>query len=310
MSGSFPSILIVVRAGRNSLHRSWSHICHQVADIAISTYDDSDWSGPDVNYLHHAPGGKFTGIKSFFDENPNLIDTYDYFCIFDDDLILPYSSLATIRALLAKFSWQLATPSLSCESFFSWPITVQNQRMLFRAVDFVEIMAPIMSRDFLRITLPHFDANVSSWGLEWLWRQILRNSQTFAVILDAAPIVHTRPLGQSSLYKNLSSDGLRAEDERDALIARFGLDRNEPFRNLFGVSNDEPPRLLVGDDLVHEMIGGYRAVSDFNFDNFSRCLIGLLQWNRPLADIGQVRGLNGFARIEDACVPEPTFIRR
>ena len=51
-----PSILILVRAGRDSLHRSWSHLCHQIADVAVSTYDDTDWSGPDVNYLHHVPG--------------------------------------------------------------------------------------------------------------------------------------------------------------------------------------------------------------------------------------------------------------
>jgi hypothetical protein len=63
-----PSILILVRAGRDSLHRSWSHLCHQIADVAVSTYDDTDWSGPDVNYLHHVPGGKFCGIKQFFEE--------------------------------------------------------------------------------------------------------------------------------------------------------------------------------------------------------------------------------------------------
>jgi hypothetical protein len=34
-----PSILILIRARRDSLHRSWSHLCRQIADVAVSTYD-------------------------------------------------------------------------------------------------------------------------------------------------------------------------------------------------------------------------------------------------------------------------------
>ena len=296
MSLSFPKILIVVRAGRNSLHRSWSHLCHKLADVAVSTYDDTDWSGPDVNYLHHAPGGKFSGIKKFFEQYPNLTDTYDYIWAFEDDLLLPYSSLATTRDLLARFRFQLAAPSLSYESFFSWPITVQNENMLFRGTDFVEIMAPIMSRDFLQLALPHFDENFTSWGYEWLWRKLLNDRRSFAAILDAAPITHTRPLGQGSLYKDRSRT--TATKEMADVIDKFVLDRGEHFRSLFGVTNDETPHLLLGDKLLNEMLGGYRRLLDYNFNGFSRCIDALLKKNRPVATIDQMRGLDGFIKIE------------
>jgi hypothetical protein len=39
------------------------------------------------------------------------------------------------------------------------------------------------------------------WGYEWLWRKLLNDGRAFAAILDAAPIVHARPMGQGSLYK-------------------------------------------------------------------------------------------------------------
>jgi hypothetical protein len=109
-------------------------------------------------------GGKFSDIKKFFEEYPNLIEICDYVWTFEDDVLLPYSSLVKARSLLEKYRFKLAAPSLSFESFFGWPIAVQNERMLFRGTDFVEIMAPIMSRDFLRLALPHFDENFSSWG--------------------------------------------------------------------------------------------------------------------------------------------------
>jgi hypothetical protein len=298
MIPSFPRILIVVRAGRNSLHRSWSYSCHPIADVAVSTYDDTDWSGPDVNYLHHAPGGKFQGIKRFFAENPNLLEAYDYVWAFEDDLLLPYSSLEKIQSLLAQFRFRLATPSLSYESFFSWPMTVQNERMLFRGTDFVEIMAPLMSRDFLRLALPHFDENYSSWGYEWLWRNILNDGKSFAATLDAAPIVHTRPVGKGSLYKNLPPGTPSAKEERNALIDKFGVDRNEPFRTLFGVTIDHSG-LLVGDDLLHEMLGGYRRLLNYNFGNFSRCVDALLTTNRPTVTIDQLRAMSGFIEVEN-----------
>ncbi len=292
-----PRILILVRAGRDSLHRSWSHLCHQIADVAVSTYDDTDWSGPDVNYLHHMPGGKFSGIKKFFEEYPNLIETYDYVWTFEDDLLLPYSSLMNARTLLEKYRFQLAGPSLSFESFFGWPIAVQNERMLFRGTDFVEIMAPIMSREFLRLALPHFDANFSSWGYEWLWRKLLNDRRAFAAILDVAPIVHTRPMGQGSLYKNHSREA--ASKDLTDLIDKFGLNCDEPFRSLFGLTIDEPPRLLSGDDLLHEMLGGYQRLLNYNFGNFTRCIDMLLKSNRPVARIDELRSLDGFGRIED-----------
>jgi len=61
------------------------------------------WS-TEVNYLHHVPGGKFSGIKKFFEEYPNLIEIYDYVWTFEDDVLLPYSSLVKARSLLEKYA--------------------------------------------------------------------------------------------------------------------------------------------------------------------------------------------------------------
>jgi hypothetical protein len=291
-----PKILIVVRAGRNSLHRSWSYLRRERVDVAVSTYDDTDWSGPDANFLHHAPGGEFFGIKKFLEAHPGLIDEYDYLWAFEDDLLLPYTSLVTVQALLAEFQFCLAAPSLSRESFFSWPITLQNDGVLLRGTDFVEIMAPIMSRDFLKLALPHFDENFSSWGYEWLWRKFLSDRGSFAVILDAAPIVHTRRTGDGPLYAGRPAS--MATQEMDDLIQKFGLTR-EPFRLLFGISNEQVPRLLLGNDLLHQMLVGYRGLMEYDFQSYSQCIDEILKGNRPIATIDQLRCLHGFTEIED-----------
>ena len=39
-------------------------------------------------------------------------------------------------------------------------------------------------------------------------------------------------------------------------IAHQFAARDEPSRSLFGLTIVQPPRLLTGDDLLHEMLGG------------------------------------------------------
>ena len=53
---SRPRILIIVRAGCRSIHRSWTWLTAALADVAISAYDDSDFSADDAHYLRpHVP---------------------------------------------------------------------------------------------------------------------------------------------------------------------------------------------------------------------------------------------------------------
>jgi hypothetical protein len=78
-----------------------------------------------------------------------------------------------------------------------------------------------------------------------------------------------------------------------------------PFRSLFGLTIDEPTRLLTGDDLLHEMLGGYHRLLDYNFGNFTRCIDMFLKSNRPVARIDELRCPDGFGRIEGGSSQEP-----
>ena len=163
-----PRILLIIRVGRNTIHRSWIWTTHGFADVAISTFDDTDCANDGVRFLHRFPGGKLPGVMDFLRTHPAVIEQYDYFWLLDDDLVLPFDTLRRISALLARFPFDLSAPGLSYESFFSWPLTMANDRFLFRCTDFVEVMAPIMSRAFLQAAMLAFADNFSCWGHEWL----------------------------------------------------------------------------------------------------------------------------------------------
>lgn len=135
---SAPRILIVLRAGRNSIHRSWTWTLHGLVDVAISTYDNSDYSADGVaRFFHQFSGGRLPGVKDFFDTHPSIIEQYDFFWLFEEDLTLPLASLRVVLKLLARFPFALSSPSLSHESVMGYMINMTNSRFVFRGTDFV-----------------------------------------------------------------------------------------------------------------------------------------------------------------------------
>jgi hypothetical protein len=264
-------LLIVLRAGSKSLHPAWSRVCAKAVDVAISIYDDLQVPAADFRIVHRCPGSKFSGLAAFFAECAWVLDEYTHFCLFEDDLYLPYASLRAIQHAIERYGFDLCAPSLAQESFISWPITVQNDAFELRATDFVEIMAPVMSRRFLARVLPGFTQNHSGWGYEWLWRLTLRELGTCAAVLDSAPIVHTRPMGDGSLYISTAANPIRPWEEATALFARHGIDKDaEPFRNFFGLARGSN-RLVLGEAFTSRALAGYRLLARDNPDGFARC---------------------------------------
>ena len=298
-----PRILIIVRAGRGSIHRSWVWTINGLADVAISVYDDSDFSTDGTRYLHRCVGGKLPGVMAFLEEYPAVIDEYDYFWLFEDDLVLPFDSLRRISALLARFPFALSAPGLSYDSFFSWPLSVANSRFLLRGTDFVEVMMPIMSRAFLRAAMPAFNENYMAWGHEWLWRKLLNERKTFAAILDSAPVMHTRPFGRGTLFKNRLADSPSPNEQLEAMLTKYSLDKSIPFRNVFGITRETPPRLLVEDAFVQEALGGYEEMKELPNDNFAHCIDTLTGGSRPITPYHELLELPGFRIVAEALQP-------
>lgn len=266
-----PKILIIVRVGARSTHDSWMWMVRGLADIALSSYQENDYSRDPARYFHDAKGGKFQGVADFLSKNPGVIDDYDYFWLFEDDLYLPRESLQNVLRFLEAFPASLVGPTTTYYSYYAHVIGIQNTNFVARAVDFVDLMAPIMSRNFIKEALPYFSSTFSAWGQEWLWRRLLVARGEFGFVLDCAPIVNTRPNGKGTIYANMSQT-VSAKDEMDAFIKANDLD-STAFRNFFGISASTPRRLLTGDGFIDEMIEGYKHIAHFDVDLFARCIV-------------------------------------
>ena len=299
--GSAPRILIVLRAGRDSIHRSWIWTLHGLVDVAISTYDDSDYSADGVaRFFHQFSGGKFSGVKDFFDTHPSVIEEYDYFWLFEDDLTLPLASLRAVLKLLARFPFALSSPSLSHESVIYWKINMTNSRFVFRGTDFVEIMMPIMSRDFLRAALPAFNDNYSGYGQESLWQKLLKERRSFAVIFDSAPMTHTRPYQFGSLGRNKPSSLPDLALDLQNFLTKHGL--LFPYStNYFGVTSGPSPQILTQDAFIREALCGYEALRPLRPDIYDLAIKNItdLGLARPTITYDELQKMPDFCMIEN-----------
>ncbi|WP_218777692.1 hypothetical protein [Acetobacter malorum] len=263
--------LMLLRLGKKSIHKSWIYRLRKIMDIAFIYYDDSNFSEDSPDYEAFFEGTKLTGIKKFLDTNPNILENYDYFWLFEDDLVISHETADGIISFINKYRPVLSAPSLTADSFYTHPVMFQNIDLMLRGTDFVECMSPIMSREFLRDTLKEFEA-YPIWGIEYYWQHLLWEKRELAFIYDKYPISHTRPTGHGSLYKNAEGKNINHIEDNAIAQELYGKKFNKYINVLFGMQDNFNPSILVSDDLREYIDSGSRHLVKLHGDHIIPCL--------------------------------------
>lgn len=200
MTPSHRQFLVICRVGNRSLHQQWLTGANRNFDLYLSYFgDEPNKYQNDGEYYDMTKGPKWPILAAIIENNPELISAYSAVWLPDDDLLMDTESINRMFNLFAGLQLDLAQPALSVNSHVVYKELIARNDSLVRYVNFVEVMAPIFSHTCLQ-TLKHtFSQSVSGWGLDSLW-PVLLNYKNMAV-LDATPMVHTRPVG-GELYKN------------------------------------------------------------------------------------------------------------
>jgi hypothetical protein len=189
--------LVIARVGANSLHPSWLepgtprawdlHLC---PFQPIPGQDALDCTVGEV-----IPGPKWTGIRQLLNEWDGWRD-YDYIWFPDDDIAADQATIAKMFEVAHGVGLELFAPALHESSYYAHFITMRNTSFYGRWVGFVEIMVPGFSVRALERLRPTLDLSVTGWGwgLDSLWPKLLEYKNVG--IVDAAPVVHTRPVGE------------------------------------------------------------------------------------------------------------------
>ena len=113
----------------------------------------------------------------------------------------------------------------------------------YRLTNFVEVMAPFFSKDFLLTVVESFDMSISTYGLDVFWGSQLEEHQS-AAIVDRFVMSHLkrRDLGGGAYYAYLQSMGIDCFAEMKQVLDRLGID-SYPIRLKGGVEIVESVRV-------------------------------------------------------------------
>ncbi|GGK58224.1 DUF707 domain-containing protein [Amphritea balenae] len=220
--------LVLVRTGCDHHIQNWLTHPRNLRswDLAISRYQDIAF--PDkhhIDYLHYFKGGKWDGIFNFFSDNPTLIEKYEYFWLVDDDIECDVLHIDKLFSYVAKNKFELSQPALTLDSYYSHKLTLQCPGFRHRHVSMVEIMAPILSKEQLKKSLPYFENTKSGCGIDWLWHKFVTEKYKKISIIDELAVCHSRPLGQH-LKKEMKKVGKSSVREREQLMSECSFGRH------------------------------------------------------------------------------------
>jgi hypothetical protein len=216
--------LVFARVGRLSLHRNWLVEPKTTRNwhLQLSTYDRTLQDLEEGDFpLSIDTGTKWDSICRYVRARPEILDQYDYIMFPDDDLLFEPSGINTLFETVSGWNLDIAQPSLLPSSHVSYPITMHCPKFLLRYTNYIEAMCPIIRTDYLRTLLPMIERWPTGWGQDDIWAMLMPDPTYRAAFIDAAPVLHTRPLYTGDIYKTFKALGMDPEEDLRAVRRSF-----------------------------------------------------------------------------------------
>lgn len=197
--------LVWARVSDKSLHREWLKPSeYRNFDLYLEYYGETpNRFKEDCDFYTQAKDLKWPRLYEVMKQWGESILQYDAIWLPDDDIS---TDSVTINKMFYYFEWfklSLAQPALTKNSYYSHDITLRNTDYLLRYTNYVEPMAPIFTRDTLKLCWQTFNKSKSGWALDFIWPKLLGYPEDKIAIIDKTPVTHTRPVGGGTLYKDI-----------------------------------------------------------------------------------------------------------
>jgi hypothetical protein len=211
-----PANLVVVRAGRNSLHPSWIRGDGRADfDLIVVAYEQDAPDEPATTQSYYFAGRKIEGYNALFHRHQELFDKYEYIALFDDDLEITKADINRLFAIGRRYRLDLFQPSLTWDSHFSYAATLTSRKFKLRFTNMVEMMCPVFRATYLRQALPLFGLGYEL-GIDLIWSRITEDPWFRVAIVDDVVVRHRRPVGASKLQHTFGPDG--GYDDQIAMV--------------------------------------------------------------------------------------------
>lgn len=224
--------LVFLRVGDTSTHREWmGEPASRSYDVWLDYYGEGDarrWADDPV-HLTDGPGTtKYGRILALLD----ALTRYDAIWFPDDDIRTDPAGVERLFATFARRRLLLAQPSLADGSYVAHEITRWNGSFEVRFTNFVEGMCPLFAPEALRTCAPSFPESPSAYGLDMVWPTMLGDPRDRIGMIDAAPVIHSRPIGGGPWRR---PPGFDPQADRARVLAAHGVAWPFQFRTYGGV---------------------------------------------------------------------------
>ncbi|KAK2968117.1 hypothetical protein RJ640_028022, partial [Escallonia rubra] len=155
-------------------------------DGRTTEWNEFEWSKRAI-HVSARKQTKWWYAKRFL--HPDIVALYDYIFIWDEDLGVDNFDAEEYIKLVRKHGLDISQPGLAPNSGLTWQMT--KRRDDTEVHKFVEIMAPVFSRDAWRCVW-HMIQNdlVHGWGLDFALRKCVEPAHEKIGVVDAQWIVH------------------------------------------------------------------------------------------------------------------------
>jgi hypothetical protein len=225
--------LVVGRVGDKSLHQEWIRggRNERTWDLQLNAY------GHDLSKIQNGDlppivdrGTKWDSIFRYFSSNPELLSQYEYIMLPDDDVLMAPDDFNRVFEIVVEHDLILAQPSLSLDSYISYPILLQSRQFKLRYTNFIESMACCIKSSYLRQILPMFERHFTGWGTDLVWALLMRDPTFRVAVIDEVSMKHTRPLYTGSLY---------------SVFAERKIDPRLEIKSIFSYFENAPKAMLI-----------------------------------------------------------------
>lgn len=214
--------LVVVRAGRNSLHERWIEGGgERDFDVLVATYEEGARGQADARTsIIFVPGPKIAGYAQILRRYPALLDRYDFIALFDDDIAATRRDIERLFEIGRRHRLDLFQPALSWDSYFSYAATLVNGAYRLRFANAIEMMCPVFSAAQLKRAMPLLELGYET-GIDLLWTRLGDDPWFRYAIVDDVVVKHTRPVGTTSEQQGFLP-GDRYDGQVRTVLDRFG----------------------------------------------------------------------------------------
>ena len=215
--------LVIAAVGDESVHPRWLAGGERSFDLALIYFGDQP-----ERCAHHAEhfaarkGIKFALLHDLLTNDwAHLLTRYERIWLPDDDISASTGQINHLFQLAEEYRLAICQPAIG-RGDVSFEALRATPGYLLRYSRFVEIMCPLFTQQSLQQVLPTFRANVSAWGIDWLWASMFGPAEL--AVIDAVAVDHTRPLQSGGVHRRLAALGINPDEEHRQLMAKHGID--------------------------------------------------------------------------------------